>query len=274
MVLEVGLGGRYDATNVIKKPLVTAITNIDYDHTEILGKTLQKIAYDKAGIIKEGSIFFTSEQRPILRSLFKKICKEKKVSFNYIEKQKTYMDYNIELVTEICTYIGIDDISIKKGIEKTKLPCRFEIMSQKPLIILDGAHNRAKILSTVLNIKKLRKEFDRLIVVTAISDTKKDNTAILKPLASIANAFIVTSLQSSGRKSVHPHVLIPYIDAFKKKKTSVDVVMDVREALLKAKKLATKKDCILVTGSFFLSGELRKEWYSEDWVLENMKSFN
>ena len=273
VVLEVGLGGRYDATNVIENPLVTAITNIDYDHTEILGKTLQKIAYDKAGIIKEGSVFFTSEQRPILRSLFKKICKEKKVSFNGIEKQKTYMDYNIKLVTEICKYIGIDDVCIKKGIEKTKLPCRFEIMSQKPFIILDGAHNRVKILSTVSNIKKMRKEFEKLIVVTAISDTKKDNTAILKPLSLIADSIIVTSLQSSNRKSVHPESLMLYINKFKRKKTSVGIVMDTHEALLKAKKLATKKDCILVTGSFFLSGELRKEWYSEDWVLQNRKSF-
>jgi dihydrofolate synthase/folylpolyglutamate synthase len=274
VVLEVGLGGRYDATNVIENPLVTAITNIDYDHTEILGKTLQSIAYDKAGIIKEGSAFYTSEQRPLLRTLFKKICKEKKASFNGIPKQKTYMGYNIKLVTEICKYIGIPDVDILNGIKKTKLPCRFEIVEQKPLIILDGAHNRVKIASTVSNIKKIKSTFDKLIVITAISDTKKDNTAILKPLASIADSFIVTSLQGSGRKSVHPQTLLPYINKFKKKKASVEIVMDTHEALKKAKKMAMKRDCILVSGSFFLSGEIRKEWYSEDWVLKNRKSFN
>lgn len=274
VVLEVGLGGRYDATNVIENPLVTAITNIDYDHTEILGKTLQLIAYDKAGIIKERSAFYTSEQRPVLQSIFKKICKEKKASFNVIPKQKTYMEYNIKLVTEVCRYIGISDADILNGIKKTKLSCRFEIVEQKPLIILDGAHNRVKIASTVSNVKKLKESFDKLIVVTAISDTKKDNTAILEPLASIADAFIVTSLQSSGRKSVHPQTLIPYINMFKKKKTSVEIVMDAHNALKQAKKMATKKDCVLVSGSFFLSGELRKEWYPEEWVLKNMKSFN
>jgi dihydrofolate synthase/folylpolyglutamate synthase len=152
VVLEVGLGGRYDATNVIENPLVTAITNIDYDHTEILGKRLQDIAYDKAGIIKEGSVFYTSEQRPLLKTLFRKICKEKKVSFNGIPKQKTYMEYNIKLVTEVCRYIGIADSDISNGIKNTKLPCRFEIAEQKPLIILDGAHNRVKIASTVSKV--------------------------------------------------------------------------------------------------------------------------
>jgi dihydrofolate synthase/folylpolyglutamate synthase len=184
------------------------------------------------------------------------------------------MEYNIKLVTEVCRYIGISDADILNGIKKTKLSCRFEIVEQKPLIILDGAHNRVKIASTVSNVKKLKESFDKLIVVTAISDTKKDNTAILEPLASIADAFIVTSLQSSGRKSVHPQTLIPYINMFKKKKTSVEIVMDAHNALKQAKKMATKKDCVLVSGSFFLSGELRKEWYPEEWVLKNMKSFN
>lgn len=81
VVLEVGLGGRYDATNVIERPSVTAITNIDYDHTELLGKTLRKIASDKAGIIKSGSAFFTTEQRPALLKIFSSICDEKRVAF-------------------------------------------------------------------------------------------------------------------------------------------------------------------------------------------------
>lgn len=274
VVLEVGLGGRYDATNVIENPLVTVITNIDYDHTEILGKTLKSIAYDKAGIIKEGSAFYTSEQRPLLRTLFKKICKEKTVSFNAISKQKTYMEYNIKLVTEVCRHIDISDADIVKGIKKTKLPCRFEIVSKKPLIILDGAHNRVKIASTISNIKKIKKDFGKLVVITAISDTKKDNTAILKPLASVADAFVVTSLQGSGRKSVHPQTLIPYINKSKKAKATVEIVMDTVEALKRARKIAQKTDCILISGSFFLSGELRKKWYPEEWVLKNRKSFS
>jgi len=74
VVLEVGLGGRYDATNIIERPIVTAITNIDYDHTEILGKTLKKIAFDKAGIIKTGAEFFTTEQNKSVLAVFSEIC--------------------------------------------------------------------------------------------------------------------------------------------------------------------------------------------------------
>jgi dihydrofolate synthase/folylpolyglutamate synthase len=73
VVLETGLGGMYDSTNIIKNPVVTAITNVDLDHTEILGDTVEKIAYDKAGIIKKGSTFFTTELRPKLLKLFKEI---------------------------------------------------------------------------------------------------------------------------------------------------------------------------------------------------------
>lgn len=87
-VLEVGLGGRYDATNIIPNPVVTAITNIDYDHTDILGHTLREIAYDKAGIIKKGSLFFTSEQRPSLQNFFKKTCEEVGAGYAAIRRQK------------------------------------------------------------------------------------------------------------------------------------------------------------------------------------------
>ncbi len=271
VVLEVGLGGRYDATNVIKKPKVTAITSIDYDHTEILGKTLPKIAFDKAGIIKKGSLFFTSEQKPSLQKLFKKICGEQGAAFHRIGKQKGYQDYNRKLASAIAESIGIPDENIKKGIEKMKLPCRFEMAEEKPIIILDGAHNRAKIRSTLANIKKL--SYEKLAVIIAISDTKKDNTAILKPLATIADTIIVTSLKGGERPSVHPNSLLPELKKYKKRKTRLKVVMNPHDALLLARKNAGNKDCILVTGSFFLAGELRTEWFSEKWVLENRKSF-
>jgi len=270
VVLEVGLGGRYDATNMIRGQKIAAITTIDYDHTEILGNTLEKIAYDKAGIIQKGSDFFTSEQRPKLLSLFKKICKQQEATFCHIGKQKGYKKYNEMLARKIAESIGVNSRAIEQGIKKTKLPCRFEIIDTKPTIILDGAHNRAKIHSTIGNLKKI--SYSKLIVIVAISDTKKDNRAILSPLTKVADHIIVTSLSGSDRKSVHPKALLPYIKRTSSK-IPVEVVMEPVEALKLARKLAGKGDCILATGSFFLAGELRKEWYPEEWVLKNRRSF-
>ncbi|MDB5259117.1 MAG: hypothetical protein JWO73_325 [Candidatus Taylorbacteria bacterium] len=285
VVLEVGLGGRYDSTNVIERPAVTAITNIDYDHTEILGKTLGLIAYDKAGIIKNGSAFFTTEQRPALLSLFRKICKEQGATFNHIPKQKSYADYNRLLASSIAkaavsAYGGeITQAQIDAGLAHAKLPCRFEIIQENPLIILDGAHNRAKIQSTVENLKQLRRKtktaggFKRLIAIVAISDTKKDNRAILEPLAAVADVIYATSIEKGERRSVHPAALLPYIEKYKKSKATVEVVLDAHMALKKARAAAAASDCIIATGSFFLAGELRTEWYPEEWVLEHLKSF-
>jgi dihydrofolate synthase/folylpolyglutamate synthase len=271
VVLEVGLGGRYDATNVIQDPKVTVITTIDYDHTEILGKTLNEIAYDKAGIIKTGSVFFTAEQRPSLQALFKKICQEKKVSFNNIDKQGNYQEYNKALVSAICAYLGIPEQSIEEGIAKTRLACRFELIQEHPRVILDGAHNRAKIRSTFFNISNLA--FKKLIVVAAIADTNRDHEPVLKAVAEKADHIIFTQVSLDERRTVHPKKLLEESKAWKRRGMKLEAIEDHKEALKRALQLAAKDDIVLVTGSFFLAGELRKQWYPEEWVLRNRKSF-
>lgn len=271
VVLEVGLGGRYDATNVIKKPVVTAITNINYDHTEILGKTLEKIAFDKAGIIKKGCDFYTTEQRSKLLLIFKNICDDVGAKFHSIGKQKDTSSYNEVLATNIAKCIKLSEISIIKGINNNKIPCRFEIMSKDPVIVLDGAHNIAKIRSTLNKAKKLSHK--KLIVILSLSNTKKDDLRIIKPLVCKADNIILSSTTKTERRSINPVALLPYVNKYKKKGTRVDLELNPFEALKLAKKYASKEDLILVTGSFFLAGELRKVWYSEEWVLKNRKSF-
>ncbi len=273
VVLEVGLGGRYDATNVIANPIVTAITNIDYDHTEILGNTLKEIATDKAGIIKPGSRFFTSEQRPALLNIFKGICKEMKVDFYAIGRQAGYSSYNRELVTAIAKSVGISEECIEKGISNLKLPCRFEMMLEKPTVILDGAHNRAKIRSTVSNIEKL--SFKKLYLIVAIADSKKDHQAILEPLLSMQYPMhiVFTQVKTNERKSVAASLLMSLSKKFKRRDAVLEVVEDAYDALDYVLNMATKDDLAVVTGSFFLAGELRKKWFSEEWVLRHRKSF-
>lgn len=271
VVLEVGLGGRYDATNVITNPKVTAITNIDYDHTEILGKTLREIAFDKAGIIKKGSSFFTSEQRLSIQKFFKDVCKKEGAEFHAIERQSHYSAYNRELVRAMGKSVGIFDEYIEEGITHNRLPSRFEKMQEGPTIILDGAHNRAKIRSTIANVRKLK--YKKLYLILAIADMKKDHQAIIKPLAPLADSIMLTQVKSSERRSVYPELLVPLMKKFKKKSASLGVVLDPHEALKTAMKKTAKDDLILVTGSFFLAGELRKKWFSEEWVLKNQRSF-
>lgn len=271
VVLEVGLGGRYDATNVIESPVVTAITNIDYDHTELLGKTLKKITYDKAGIIKRGSVAFTTEQRPSLLKLFDEISKEKHVSLNMLPKQDGYREYNKQLATAIARHIGITDKYITQGIKSARLVCRFEIIQDKPMVILDGAHNRSKIKSTIDNLKRL--EFKKLYLIIGIADNK-DHISILEQIIPEADYIFFTRFQNRDRKSAHPKELLTKSKEFFKKGTESEIYLDAENALSKALKLAKSDDLILVAGSFFLAGELRKHWYSEDIVLEKRKTPN
>ncbi len=271
VVLEAGLGGRYDATNVIENPLVTAITNIDFDHTEILGKTLRKIAYDKAGIIKQGSVFFTTEQRQSLLKIFDEVCREKKVSLYALGRQNGYQEYNIELATAIARHIGLSPVQIARGIRNTQLTCRFEIVDNSPTIILDGAHNRSKIKTTIDNLKKCT--FKNVYVVIGMADNK-DQLAILKQIVPLANHIFFTRFQTKSRKCAHPKQLLEKSQKFILKGTRSKVYLDSEQALSDAMKLAGADDLILVTGSFFLVGELRRRWYPEEWILRKRKSLH
>ena len=270
VVLEVGLGGRYDATNVIEKPIVTAITNIDYDHMAVLGNTLNKIAYDKAGIIKRGSLFCTSEQRPHLLRMFTDICEEYRVPVHCIGKQTSYQEYNEALVTFIAQKIGIDNKYIEKGIGNSRLQCRFEVMQEKPLVILDGAHNKAKIKSTLFNLQKLK--YRKLHLIVGIAENK-DGEAILKQVIPLASHVSFTRFEVKDRKCAHPKDLLLKSKKYLKKGVTVDICLDPLQALLASLKWAHADDVVLVVGSFFLAGELRKWWIGEKDILKHRKSF-
>src|SRR3989344_3161835 len=206
VVLEAGLGGRYDATNVIKSPRVTAITNIDFDHTEILGKTLREIATDKGGIIKKGSFFLTTETRPRLLTIFKSLCRFKGGKFMKVRNRGSYRDKN-------------------------------------------------------------------LFVILAISNNNKDSKAIIKPLIPLADEIVLTSFSRGDHNSIDSKDILPKVKHFKRKETRVSIIEDMNEALNYFLAKSDPEDCVLVTGSFFLAGQMRKRWYPEDLVLKKRKSF-
>ncbi|MBU4331652.1 hypothetical protein KKD19_01360 [Patescibacteria group bacterium] len=322
VVLETGLGGAFDATNVIPKPEIAVITNIDLDHTDILGKTKTKIAKDKAGIIKKGSTFITGEQDPKILKIFKKICKNKKSKFQKIDlnyevlknditgTKFRYQDNTcqtklpgehqiknailaIEAVRELASScqrlqkihgisplarrcalnqrfsvqgcgssLGRDDIG--HGLRKAFLPCRLEIIQHHPTVILDGAHNPDKMKTTAEFIKNIKPSRLHLIIALAENKDLHNTLKYIVPLASrvYLTRFLIPGRKSQDLKKMHQ-------SARKLTKNKVSVYIDPWQALDQALRNTRKNDIVLVTGSFFLAGELRKYWMSEDKMLSS-----
>jgi dihydrofolate synthase/folylpolyglutamate synthase len=270
VVLEVGIGGRYDATNYIERPEVTVITTIDYDHVEILGKTLTAIATDKAGIIKAGSRFFTAEQRPSLVRLFKRICAERGAAFFQVQPQTDHRAYNAALARAVGEALGISAAHREKGIARARLPCRFEVVRRSPLVVLDGAHNPVKIRSALENLRTL--DFRRLHLVVGIAESK-DLRAIMRLLAPVAHRLHLTRFQMPGRKCADPKELLRLSRPLARRGARVEAFLDPGAALSRSLALAAPEDAVLVIGSFFLAGELRARWYPEAQVLRRRSSF-
>lgn len=259
IVLEVGLGGTYDATNIITAPKISVITNIDYDHTNILGKTLTKIAKDKAGIIKNNCIFITAEKRPHILKIFKSIAKKRNV-----KKFIKVSGRNEELAIAIAKEIGIKNVSLANA---PKLPCRLEIMREKPLVVLDGAHNPLKISYSLSKIKKLK--INKILAIVAIS-ADKDYLKIVKEVASVAHQVFFTRFLISERECAPPKELLKIYKKIKPKGKGF-VSLDPYIALDLALKTAKINDVVVVIGSFFLAGELRKYWHKEEDILQDRK---
>lgn len=269
VVLEVGLGGKYDATNIIKKPLITAITNIDLDHTNILGSNRIDIAQDKAGIIKKNCIFISSEEDPNILRIFEEKCIKMRVRYHFLNvKGLDYNSRNILLASSICHNLGI--IGQVSDIDGTmeKLPARFEIVRDRPLIIIDGAHNPSKIESTVSNLDKLK--YRNLFLVIAIS-ADKDWKSIMKIIAPKANRIYVTRFSVPGRQAVDPKLLFQESQKYLKTK-SIFLFSDPIQAYKSALRGLSRPDALIVTGSFYLAGDIRKLLCPEEQILKNRNS--
>jgi len=142
-------------------------------------------------------------------------------------------------------------------------------MRSGPTVILDGAHNPAKISTLVANVKK---EKYRKVYIVFGAGFRKDIKSVLKLLAEVSDHFILTRYSMSQIKGASPTEMHKALKSLGKK-IKMEVHLDSNEALDRALKLAGKNDLILVTGSFFLTSELRKRWYSEESVLKKRKAF-
>jgi dihydrofolate synthase/folylpolyglutamate synthase len=266
VVLEVGMGGRYDSTNVIPAPVVSAITNISLDHTHLLGNSREAIAIEKAGIIKKGSEVFTTEQDPAITDIFENICNEKEAVYHQI---KVDGNPNHSLARSIGNYLDLDGEVIEQTITQMKLPCRFEIMQNDPLVILDGAHNVSKVAFSLGKLKNL--EYKNLSVIFGAGETK-DALGMLDEISlHTSNIALCAVLSSLGRsfslKKMQEYIQEKYPDI------STSVYTEAQNAFEDTYSNLEEKDALLVIGSLYLAGGLRKRWYSEEFILQNRKSF-
>ncbi|MCM8782863.1 MAG: bifunctional folylpolyglutamate synthase/dihydrofolate synthase [Candidatus Omnitrophica bacterium] len=280
VVLETGLGGRLDATNVVN-PLVCAITPISYEHTQKLGTTLKEIAWEKAGIIKtSNSIVICAPQEKEVLKVIRGRCKETKTKLYEVNKdiffEKRDRGFNIlgifgeyphleinllgdhQLVNATVAVgvvealrfynIIIDSHTVKKGLYRTIWPGRCEIIFKNPFIVLDGAQNVASASALKETIKGYFR-YKRLVLVLGISKDK-DIRGICQQLNTLADIVILT--KANNPRAIEPKILADY---FKNK--SKFITPDVKTALEKARVLSSEDDLILITGSLFVVGEAR-----------------
>jgi len=290
-VIEVGMGGRLDATNVIK-PLVSVITNIGLEHTDYLGSTKIQIAGEKAGIIKENSILVTAEPDIKIKKVFRNVCIKRNTKYLSVTDNYSFYDYSPDLDWQQFTVRGkIENYAVKmhllgkhqiintmtaiavmeelillgtvirkkyilKGLEKARWPGRLEVVKKNPLVILDCAHNPHGMQTLTDFIKELR--YNRMILVLGIS-SDKDIPEMIKMIAPFSNRLIITQAKHRGAE--------PKILEKEAKKYAKDIVAmkDVRKAVKEALKSAKKGDAIIITGSIFTVSEARRVWHkSED----------
>ena len=278
-IMEVGMGGRLDATNIIR-PLVSAITNISLEHQFFLGNSLLNIAGEKAGIIKKGVDTVTAAtQQPVI-SLFKKICRERGTPFWRVGRDIRYrptgsgLDYyginrvlkNLETglkgefqnrnaalalsVIELLERKGfrISSPDIREGLREVKWPGRLQIISEKPHIILDGAHNPGAVKELVHAIEK-GFSYKRLILILGVMNDK-DINRIIKVVTPVSDYVVCTS--PVYYRSADAGVLMKGVRALRKRG---ETAPSVSKAINRAKELARPEDLILVTGSLFTVGE-------------------
>ncbi len=265
VVLETGMGGRFDATNVIDAPLAAVITGIGLDHTAVLGETVAEIAAEKCGIIKQGSAVFTTyKQHPealkVISASHEVILPESEklsvISSNlsgnrFIYKEKEYAtaligEHQIEnalLAIEVLKHLAVSPSAIDKGIAAARFPARLEKVSENPTVLLDGAHNPhgARALSAVLSAYP-----NSTAIIGMMADKNCDETlALTLPYVSRVITVTVDNPRSLSAEEL--------ADKAKKYCANVTVAQNPTHAL----SLAKGSERIFIFGSLYLASQIR-----------------
>ena len=281
VVLEVGMGGRLDATNIISEPILSVITGISLDHTAYLGDTVEKIAFEKAGIIKKC--------RPVLfcgcdksaEAVIASVAKENESPFFTVDYSKLtireselsgtafdfsgYENFKINLLglyqprnasAVLCAIdilrkagLEISENDTRGGLYDAKWPARFEVISKKPLVIFDGAHNPEGIIASVESIKKYF--MDSVHILTGVL-RDKDYTFIAKTLSEVASK--ATTITPDNPRALSAHEYAEILSSFG---VSAEPKESVSDALSSAIAKAEKEEAPLIClGSLYTYGEV------------------
>ncbi len=287
-VIEVGMGGRLDATNVLL-PDVSVITNISLDHTEFLGKNIPAVTFEKVGIIKAGIPVVTAVTEPVALEIVEGLAKflgsdthlygrdfegeitsidSKHIEFNY-KGYKNYDNlsvllpgrhqlYNASSAIRVCEILmqkglPVREEAINSGLSNLDFEGRFEWVSQTPPIILDSAHNPEAARALADAVKEFFPEASKRIILIIGIMRDKDIKGIFEPLRHISREIILT--QPQGERAASPEDSMRDLSGFT---GAVKITKTVAEAIGAAKTLWQEGDVILVTGSFYTTGEAKE----------------
>jgi dihydrofolate synthase / folylpolyglutamate synthase len=289
-VLEVGLGGRFDSTNVCH-PLASVITNVSYDHMAILGDRLEEIADQKAGIIKRGVPVVTTAEHPVVRSVIERIAAENKAPLSAAGRDfrwsrgagVPYRPGIVRITTAGIDYgpmpfalfgrhqganaaaavvaverlrdagLPIPNGAVAAGLRDVTWPARLELMSQRPTVLLDCAHNVASARALAETLGESFPVAGRRHLIFAASNDKQI-AEILTVLAPEFDTFHLTKYQSNPR-SAEPEAVAKFLVDLRK--TDARLHSSPPDAWRDARSEAGRDDGIVIAGSVFLAGELR-----------------
>ena len=289
VILEVGMGGLSDSTNVIleEDKLASIITPISMDHTQFLGKNIEEIAYQKAGIIKKNVPVFSSNKEKIVKDIIEKVSKENNsevftledVEISSININDSFTEYNMRFYNDnlekikvnligyyqmynsalsIMTILKLRDMgkmdisneNIKKGIENTFWAGRMEIVREKPKMLLDGAHNLDGIRNLTKNISLFK--YNKLYIIAAILEDK-EHKEMLKELSKYADEIVLVGIHT--KRKTDPLILESEII---KSNVVVSIIEDLEDAIKNVIQKTSDNDFIIVTGSLYLISEIKE----------------
>lgn len=282
VVLETGLGGRLDATNVVH-PELTVITTIGLDHQDRLGTSLEEIAQEKAGIIKENVPVISGVQSPTAEEVLKRTARQRKApwrstkeiawesqGFNLSGGSLCFPELGLikigllgehQLENGATALLALQELrnlgwdvslgAIREGLPGTRWPGRLEVVSQNPFILLDGSHNRDGIAALIRSLEHFRKELggEKFTFVFGMLHNKELN--LLDPLLPLARRFIFTAADSGRLEPMDPEVLANYA---REKGVNALSISRVSEALKEAEKTSP----ICICGSLYLVGTVKR----------------
>ncbi|MDR1537578.1 MAG: bifunctional folylpolyglutamate synthase/dihydrofolate synthase [Clostridiales bacterium] len=282
-VMEVGLGGRLDATNIIPNPEAALIMPISLDHTEQLGSSLKEIASEKAGIIKPGGAVASSPQEESAASVLRDACAKRGASLKFISRQDLkiksdtldglvfdygefkdlhirllgrYQPENAAVVAEAVKILrnggwSISDDAFREGLLKTQWPARFEVVSSEPAVIIEGGHNPQCADACARNLIYYFPGKKVIFVSGIMAD--KDYYSVYSRIAPIASKIYVAAIdnpRAMPNDELKSHLKDMGIDA--------SLCANVEEGIKAALSQANKDDVICVFGSFYIAGAARK----------------